>query len=78
MSAYWPSLIGGMLIGLSAIMLFILNGRLVGISGIVGNLAQARHAPTNAAFVAGLILGPVLYLAAFGAYPIVTSPLRYR
>lgn len=34
MSAYWPSLIGGMLLGLSAVALLLLDGRIAGISGI--------------------------------------------
>jgi hypothetical protein len=36
--AYWPSLLGGMQIGLSATMLLLLNGRIAGVSGIVGSL----------------------------------------
>lgn len=40
MSAYLPSLAGGMLIGASAVMLLLLNGRIAGISGIVGRLLQ--------------------------------------
>ena len=41
---YWPSLIGGMLIGLSAAMLLLLNGRIAGVSGILGSLAQSALA----------------------------------
>ncbi|MGO7638637.1 YeeE/YedE family protein, partial [Rhizobium leguminosarum] len=40
MSTYLPSLAGGILIGTSAAMLLLLNGRIAGISGIVGRLAQ--------------------------------------
>ena len=56
-----PSLAGGMLIGLSASMLLLLNGRIAGISGIVGQLAQGSQIATNSVFVAGLIFGPILY-----------------
>ena len=42
-------------------MLLLLNGRIAGISGIVGRLAQGSQVGTNALFVAGLILGPILY-----------------
>ncbi|MGF7159137.1 hypothetical protein FHS85_000747 [Rhodoligotrophos appendicifer] len=72
MAAYWPSLIGGMLIGLSAAVLLLINGRIAGISGIVGRLAQGADIASNGAFVLGLVLGPVLYLLAFGAWPAVT------
>ncbi|TCU08632.1 hypothetical protein EV132_12618 [Rhizobium sullae] len=43
MIEFFPSLAGGMLIGLSASMLLLLNGRIAGISGIVGRLAQGSH-----------------------------------
>ncbi|KQV81798.1 YeeE/YedE family protein [Rhizobium sp. Root1220] len=69
MTAYLPSLLGGMLIGLSAVMLLLLNGRIAGVSGIVGRLSQGAEMPTNLAFVAGLMLGPVVYLYAFGKWP---------
>ena len=71
MTHYWLSLLGGMLIGLSTSMLLILNGRIAGISGIVGRLLLARTA-TNAAFVIGLLIGPLLFLAWFGRWPSVT------
>lgn len=69
MMAYLPSLLGGMLIGLSAVMLLLLNGRIAGISGIVGRLAQGVNSTTNLAFVSGLMLGPVVFLYAFGEWP---------
>ncbi|SDR63525.1 hypothetical protein SAMN05519103_08716 [Rhizobiales bacterium GAS113] len=62
----------GMLVGLSAAMLLLLNGRIAGISGIVGRLAQGAQIPTNAAFVSGLLAGPLLFLAFFGRWPTVT------
>ena len=58
---YLPSLAGGMLIGLSAVMLLLLNGRIAGISGIVGRLAQGSGVATNLAFVIGLVCGPVAF-----------------
>ncbi|HEY0802771.1 MAG TPA: YeeE/YedE family protein [Steroidobacteraceae bacterium] len=69
---YWPSLLGGMLIGLSSVMLLLLNGRNAGVSGIIGRLAQGVQLPTNAAFVVGLVVGPPIYLAIFGHWPTVT------
>lgn len=64
------SLIGGALIGLAAIMLMLLDGRIAGISGILGRLlppygdADPKGA---AAFLLGLIAAPLLYAAATGA-----------
>ncbi|SIR06289.1 MULTISPECIES: YeeE/YedE family protein [unclassified Bosea (in: a-proteobacteria)] len=72
MSAYWPSLIGGMLLGLSAVALLLLDGRIAGISGIVGRLLGGGQIPLNAAFVIGLLSGPPLYRLAFGSFPDVT------
>ncbi|EKS30399.1 YeeE/YedE family protein [Afipia felis] len=69
MISYWPSLAGGMLIGLSAMLLLIVNGRIAGISGIVGRLLDGQQIGLNAAFLAGLLLGPWLYAAATGHLP---------
>ncbi len=69
---YLQSLIGGALIGLSAILLLALNGRIAGISGIVGRLAQGYSRLINAAFVVGLMAGLLVYVALFKAWPTVT------
>jgi uncharacterized protein len=64
------STIGGMLIGLAAVMLLALNGRIAGISGIIGRLLPpyAEGKPSGAAsFVLGLVLAPLVYAAAAGA-----------
>lgn len=58
------ALCGGLLIGLSATVLLLLNGRIAGISGIVGGLLQRYRAGDfawRAAFVLGLLLAPALY-----------------
>ena len=64
------SFIGGALIGLSAVVLMLLNGRIAGISGITaGLLSFSDAAPDRGwrlAFVIGLIAAPVL-LALGGA-----------
>jgi uncharacterized membrane protein YedE/YeeE len=72
MSQFPPSLFGGMLIGLSAVLFLALNGRVAGISGIVGRLAQGSGALVNAAFVSGLVLGPVVYMLVTGSWPAMT------
>lgn len=71
-SQFLPSLIGGMLIGLSAVLFLVLNGRVAGISGIVWRLAQGNGVLVNAAFVLGLVLGPVVYRLIAGAWPAMT------
>ncbi len=71
MNIYLQSLSGGMLIGASAVMLLLLNGRIAGISGIVGRLAQGVGLTTNLAFVLGLLLGPLFYLLLAGGRPAV-------
>lgn len=65
------SLAGGMLIGTSAVMLLLLNGRIAGISGILGRLAQGVGLTTNLAFVLGLLVGPLVYLLMVGGWPAV-------
>ncbi|WP_175770009.1 YeeE/YedE family protein [Burkholderia anthina] len=57
----WLSLAGGVLIGLAAAWLVAFNGRIAGISGIVGGLLTAGAAERGwrAAFVAGLIAAPL-------------------
>ena len=57
----WASLAGGMLIGAAAAMLLLLNGRIAGISGIVGGLFRplAGDIAWRVAFVAGLLVSPV-------------------
>ena len=70
---YLASLTGGGLIGLSAAVLLLINGRIAGISGIVGALFKQPDAGlfANAAFVIGLVFGPVLFLLLFKAWPVV-------
>jgi uncharacterized protein len=70
-----PALVGGLLIGAAATALLVVNGRIAGISGILGGLA--RREPGEAAwrwsFVAGLVAGGLLlrlvHPAVFGPSP---------
>jgi len=41
-ATYLQSLAGGMLLGLSAVLLLVFNGRIAGISGIVGRLSTLQ------------------------------------
>ncbi|MAC32952.1 MAG: YeeE/YedE [Haliea sp.] len=57
----WHALAGGALIGLAASLLLLVNGRIAGISGILGNLLHHEgREPWRWAFVAGLLLAPLL------------------
>lgn len=70
------ALLGGVLIGLAAVLLLWANGRIAGISGIVGGLLppKASDAGWRLAFVAGLVAGPYLHAAlAGGVAPITVS-----
>jgi len=57
------ALIGGALIGLAAALLLLLNGRIAGISGIVGDILRSsgNDRGWRVAFVAGLVAGPLVY-----------------
>ena len=66
-------LIGGLLIGLAAALLLLLNGRISGISGIVGGLLAPKSpdAGWRVVFILGLLLGTFGYtLATTGALPV--------
>jgi len=56
------ALTGGLLIGFSVFLFFILNGRIAGISGIASNfLISKNNRIDNLLFLMGLILGPLIY-----------------
>ena len=56
------ALTGGLLIGLSVVLFFILNGRMIGVSGIASNfLISKENRIENLFFLVGLILGPSVY-----------------
>src|SRR5262245_20092851 len=64
----WPGLAGGVLIGIAAVMLVLLNGRIAGIAGIVGGLLRPAVGDVGwrLAFIAGLVLSVVVYAMAVG------------
>ena len=59
----WSSLFGGLLIGLAAAMFVLLNGRVAGISGVLGGLLTPLRGDVlwRVAFVGGIVVAPVLY-----------------
>ena len=75
----WASLAGGVLIGIAAAMYLLLNGRIAGISGILGGLLAFRHdgaQSQRALFIVGLLLAPLLW-SLFGALPEATISADY-
>ena len=57
-----PAFTGGLIIGLAVSVFFLLNGRLVGISGIASNaLTEKENKFDNLLFLLGLITAPFIY-----------------
>jgi len=59
----WTSLIGGMLIGAAAALFISFNGRIAGISGILGGLLRPAKGDIlwRVAFVGGMLAAPLVY-----------------
>jgi uncharacterized membrane protein YedE/YeeE len=59
----WLSLAGGLLIGAAAALLILFNGRIAGISGIVGGLLAPRRGDVDwrIAFILGLLSAPLAW-----------------
>ena len=74
----WSALAGGMLIGLATAMFVLLNGRIAGISGVLGGLLKPVRgdAGWRAAFIVGLVAAPWVY-AAYQAVPAVQIDAEY-
>jgi uncharacterized protein len=64
------STVGGMMIGLSAVLLMLWEGRIAGISGIAGRLLPPyldTAFPSRLAFIIGLVAAPLVMMAVTGA-----------
>jgi len=59
----WSALAGGVLLGLASALFILLNGRVLGISGILGGLLRPRagDAGWRIAFIAGLLAAPAVW-----------------
>jgi uncharacterized membrane protein YedE/YeeE len=69
------SLLGGALIGLSAVLLMWATGRIAGVSGIAARLFPPyddREFAGRLAFVAGLVAAPLLVRLVTGTLPVQT------
>ena len=60
----WSALAGGALIGISAALFILMNGRIAGITGIIGGLFRPvmHDAGWRIAFTIGLIIAPIVWL----------------
>ena len=59
----WISLAGGLMIGLAVALFLLFNGRIAGISGIVGGLLNPGRGDVawRIAFVTGLVISPLVF-----------------
>lgn len=74
----WSAAIGGVIIGIATAGFALFNGRVAGISGIVGGMLKPslRDLAWRAAFVIGLVAAPTAY-ALFTTLPRVTIDAGY-
>ena len=62
------SLMGGLLIGIAATIIFFVNGRIMGISGILGNLIATKETDQKfwrIIFILGVLIGPLIFILLF-------------
>ncbi len=74
----WASLGGGALIGLAAVLLMALLGRILGATGIMSGLMRLDNPADwrlRAALVVGMAAGPLVYLLATGQMPAIDLPI---
>lgn len=65
----WPAAVGGLLIGLSAVILLRTTGHIAGISGILSRLwppYEDRDLAIRLSFLAGIAAAPLMFSAATG------------
>ena len=74
----WSAIAGGVLIGIAAALFMLVNGRIAGVSGIIGGLLRPSLPDLGwrVAFIAGLIVAPSLY-AAFVYFPALKIDTGY-
>lgn len=61
----WASLAGGIVIGIAVAIFVLFNGRIAGISGILGGLIRPKRGDIGwrTAFILGLLLAPFAFTA---------------
>lgn len=76
----WTALAGGAMIGLSAVLLMALHGRIMGATGIISGLfrvASMSDWTLRAALVLGMAFGPLAVLIVTGHGPVIDLPISY-
>lgn len=74
----WQSLGGGVLIGLSAVLLMAVHGRIMGATGILGGLLRFNDMADfrlKAALLLGMAMGPLVVVLLTGRAPAVDIPM---
>ncbi len=74
----FASLFGGVLIGLSAVLLMLVLGRVMGATGILTgfiNPASGADWGWRAAVLAGMVTAPLAYFAVMGGMPAIQVPV---
>jgi len=61
----WASLIGGLLLGVASAVFILINGRILGISGILGGLLPPKVGDISwrVAFLLGMLAAPTVFMA---------------
>jgi uncharacterized membrane protein YedE/YeeE len=61
----WASLIGGLLLGVASAVFILINGRILGISGILGGLLPPKMGDISwrVAFLLGMLAAPTVFMA---------------
>lgn len=69
----WTALMGGVLIGVAVSLFALVNGRVAGISGLLGSVLQpgSEGRGEKALFLAGVLLSPVLWWVWAGPVQVV-------
>ncbi|NMH60057.1 YeeE/YedE family protein [Alteromonas sp. MYP5] len=71
----WAGLAGGVFIGTAVVLLLFSIGKIAGISGIVAGIFNQKSIELHwrLAFLAGLILSPILYRAFIGEFAVIVQ-----
>jgi len=76
-TAFTPfaSLAGGILIGVSAVLLMLVSGRIMGATGILAGAIWGPARDWRVALLAGMATGPLVVLAVTGSFPAIEVPV---
>lgn len=72
------SALGGALIGLASVLLMYVRGNVLGATGILAGFLQPSSSTDwswRATILAGMLTGPLIFLAATGGFPAIEVPV---